>query len=57
MPYAGAEVPARTPSPALRPRWRGPALALLGVVAVAFAFYEAVHWFRHVYEPDAHLLG
>jgi len=55
MPTAGAEAPARTPSPAPRPRWRRLALALLGMVAVAFAVYEAVHWFRHVYEPDARI--
>jgi membrane fusion protein (multidrug efflux system) len=45
-------IPARHPT---RLRWHRFVLVLVAITAVAFALYEGLHWFRHVYEPNARI--
>lgn len=53
MPDSGPDTaPARHPT---RFRWRRLALLLGAVAVVALLAYEVLHWFRHVYEPDARI--
>ena len=36
-------------------RWQRAMLALVAIALIAVAAYEIVHWFRHVYEPNARI--